>query len=336
MAISLDTDPSLASHAVWALANLAMLDSALKPFMFEAGLPERIAQLVVAGGSAQCVKNHAWALCCLTEGDPAPPMQTATTVGPVVIGVAAQYAENMSTVPVDVMADLLYTIGALLDVDQRLVAHVIDSGVVTTLYHDAEVPAQLHTPLFRLTGTLCALGMQCDVDRLLDEGLVPQMERVAADGDAQALTELYWTVSNIAAGSAEHVEAILDSALIQLMLDGMCTRSSTVQYEICYSIMNLVTNAAAQTHHVLPLVTGGVLPALARVIDTNSAGYRVQFVCLQAVQAILRHGPPTGAWGELGRAGGLVDVLTRLTYSDNAKLFELSLQILDDEYSDDE
>eukprot|EP00826_Nyctotherus_ovalis_P040367 TRINITY_DN3976_c0_g1_i2.p1 TRINITY_DN3976_c0_g1~~TRINITY_DN3976_c0_g1_i2.p1 ORF type:complete len:200 (+),score=35.67 TRINITY_DN3976_c0_g1_i2:81-680(+) len=189
----------------------------------------------------------------------------------------------------------------------------------------------------RAIGSLCFASDDA-VQSLLKASLLESVEQILKSSkDEDLLQSVCWTVSNIAYGPAEHVQALIDSGMLSLLC-GMIESPVPpivffalilqVKKESAWAIVNAIIKGNKE--QIDKLLDTEVLSALSLMLERNDIELQVNM--LDAVQKLLEAGEEVAE--KFDAVGGLT-ALAKLQQHSNSVLANSAIKILDTFYSKD-
>ena len=150
--------------------------------------------------------------------------------------------------------------------------------------------------------------------------------------DEALLKECMWAVSNIAAGTVEHVRSLLESPLVDIAIDNLTSAGKKVKKESMWVVSNITSNCIYDiTEYV---VNKGVILKVCNLLETDGQYDSLTIVCLEALKNIIRSGNIISQQGEVNpfkaefeKYGG-VDIVTKLEGHQMKEIAELAEEVL--------
>ncbi len=183
----------------------------------------------------------------------------------------------------------------------------------------------------RLVGSLCT-GTDQDVEPLVAHNVIEELLRLAAIpamGKTQ-LKEIFWALSNIAAGPQRHKQRMIECGAVKTMksLLDKCANDDVAR-EAAYVIGNLVDSASQE--QIKQVVLDGGMSLLETMLASNEA--RTLIVVLEGLKTIFK--ACEGAKLEFERQGHL-DRIEQLQSHTSQSVYAAAVSLIEECFSVDE
>uniref|UniRef100_A0A914UW57 Importin subunit alpha n=1 Tax=Plectus sambesii TaxID=2011161 RepID=A0A914UW57_9BILA len=275
-------DAELCSQAIWGLGNIAADCFRCKALLRDAGLFETIALLLTSHPPQSAANYHRhrhhylhplrtgiWCLANLCRGGvhtfDGNLIRTIVQMMTEVI-VSADFADDSELladacwVIAYIADDIAIGLQAVLD-EQRLVRQLVAN--LSKMDDRRVLSGSLRTIGNLITGndeqTLSVLNHQ----------VLPHLLKLLERSWGHIQREAAWTISNVAAGSPEHIEILFAvDGMFNALLDALFTGEVKLRKEVGWALANALTGGAYE--RILCLSMSGVVPALCSLIDNNT------------------------------------------------------------------
>jgi len=279
------SDNELKEQAVWALGNIAGDNPKFRDFVIQSGIVHPIITMIEeasAEGNQVLIKNGTWALQNLCRGKPKPPFYAVKDTIPVFARVI------MSQEDVDTLADAAIALSYLSDgaESSEKAQMVFDTGVVPFLVrflgHRYPLLANscMKTIGNVLTGPNELTNIVLEIPGIIEGifGLLGNCKKVIR-------REAAWILSNIAAGTPQHLEYLLPACYLDRIFD-ICVKESAseVKKEVVWILGNSLQTADERQLYIL--LERGIIQRLSCIIE-DEGDQKSQEVALTGIQKIL-------------------------------------------------
>eukprot|EP00742_Colponemidia_sp_Colp-10_P017583 GILJ01020227.1.p1 GENE.GILJ01020227.1~~GILJ01020227.1.p1 ORF type:complete len:287 (-),score=28.03 GILJ01020227.1:5-865(-) len=165
---------------------------------------------------------------------------------------------------------------------------VVDSGVVPSVVQMLSTEHTKHNlPAVRIIGNISAANVElCQV--AINAGCLPPMKSLLEPWmPREVRKEAAWALSNIAAGTKDQIQAIVDAGLLPVLVSTVGAPEHEVQREAVWACANISVNGSSQ--QISHLVECGVLEALCEVLRRTTDD-KIIAVSLEAIHGFLNSG----------------------------------------------
>ena len=121
---------------------------------------------------------------------------------------------------------------------------------------------------------------------MLAAGVLRPMAALLQHSKRGLRKEACWAISNITAGSADQIDAVVRADLVPLLVHLLKTAEFDVKKEACWALSNATSGGRGD--HVRYLCAQGAVPALCDILATRDAA--IIKVALEAIENVLKHG----------------------------------------------
>lgn len=140
-----------------------------------------------------------------------------------------------------------------------------------------------------------------------------------------------WTISNITAGTADQIQAVIESNIIPPLVSILKNEEFDIQKEAAWAISN--ATSGGRDEQLQYLIQQGVIPPLCELFNCPDA--KIILVAMEGLENLLRVGKNetqmTGTdnkVAELVEECGGLDALEALQRHDNSEIYEKSVRLL--------
>ena len=152
---------------------------------------------------------------------------------------------------------------------------------------------------------------------------------------ANIVKEAAWTISNVAAGNQDQIQAIIDASILPPLFNVLEKGEPRAQKEAAWAVANYTSGGSA--NQIILLVQMGVIPYCVRLMDFSDP--KMLMVVLDGLFNILKCAEKLGEVDRVGQmieeAGG-VDKLEQLQNHDNSDVYRKSLEMVERFFNPDE
>ncbi|KAG9395245.1 hypothetical protein J8273_0465 [Carpediemonas membranifera] len=332
-------DSRTVGHVLCTLANVSLEDAAAKATIVTHGAAHKALQLIEAAESLETRSGCAWALSCFCKAPlSSEALALSSSIAQAVTGLVAELAlDTTASVARTVEGMLVEVLGALttiVETDGRALTGA--EGLAPRLLAAAATRPALTAACFRLFGTIIADGPPAVVAELGRGGLLDLAQTVLAAKPTDTVAcEVCWTVSSLMLGPPDQVMAVLGHSLFEFIISWAPRASHAVQYEICYILLNLINNGRSSDALQMAVYDMAVIDTVAEILTQVVESDRLSLLAMKTLDKLLAHQPPTGDWAAMAEAAGVRDVLGRLTFSSNLRVYEQAIMLLDEYFPAD-
>jgi len=141
--------------------------------------------------------------------------------------------------------------------------------------------------------------------------------------------EACWTISNITAGNAEQIQAVIEAGIIAPLVSILRSAEFDIQKEAAWAISN--ATSGGRDEQLRFLVSQGVIPPLCDLFPCQDP--KIVMVAMEGIENLLRVGKTDSRGGlnkytELVEECGGLDRLEQLQRHENEEIYEKAVKIL--------
>ncbi|ETW07427.1 hypothetical protein H310_01945 [Aphanomyces invadans] len=276
------TNDEVLEQSVWVLGNLAGEGSQTRDLVLSAGaLPPLIHNLrKTPPEKLSLLRILTWTLSNLCDGQPRPVFD---------INVVLPSLSNMlSSADTEVLSHVCWAFSHLCDGPSTHIQAVVDSEVcirlVELLGHNSW---RVTKPALRAIGNIvCAEDDHDYTQHIIECGAVPSLRKLIAHSNREIQKEACWTLSNIAAGTVDQIQCVLDSGCIPSLM-GLASSDATdaeVRSEACWVVLN--ATSCGSDSQIEYLVNEGCIQILGNLLEESS----MVMMALEGLERILQVG----------------------------------------------
>ncbi|KAF0686621.1 Aste57867_21593 [Aphanomyces stellatus] len=269
-------------QSVWVLGNLAGEGSQTRDLVLTAGAltplinnlrktpPEKLSLLRIL----------TWTLSNLCDGQPRPVFDINV--------VLPSLSKMLSSADTEVLSHVCWAFSHLCDGPSTHIQAVVDSEVclrlVELLSHNSW---RVTKPALRAIGNIvCAEDDHDYTQHIIECGAVPSLRKLIAHSNREIQKEACWTLSNIAAGTVDQIQCVLDSGCIPSLM-GLASSDATdaeVRSEACWVVLN--ATSCGSDSQIEYLVNEGCIQILGNLLEETS----MVMMALEGLERILQVG----------------------------------------------
>ncbi|CCI43787.1 unnamed protein product [Albugo candida] len=269
-------------QSVWVLGNLAGEGSATRDLVLNAGA---LAPLVnnlkkTSWDRLSLLRILTWTLSNLCDGQPRPVFD---------ISIVLPYlAKMLASTDTEILSHICWAFSHLCDGPSAHIQAVVDSDVcfrlVELLSHSSW---RVTKPALRAIGNIvCAEDDHDYTQHIIECGAVPSLRRLIAHSNREIQKEACWTLSNIAAGTVDQIQCVLDSGCIPSLMNLASAEATDaeVKSEACWVVLN--ATSCGSDSQIEYLVNEGCIQILGNLLEETS----MVMMALEGLERILQVG----------------------------------------------
>ncbi|CAK4608753.1 unnamed protein product [Aphanomyces euteiches] len=269
-------------QSVWVLGNLAGEGSQTRDLVLSAGaLAPLITNLrKTPPEKLSLLRILTWTLSNLCDGQPRPVFDINI--------VLPSLSKMLSSADTEVLSHVCWAFSHLCDGPSTHIQAVVDSEVclrlVELLGHNSW---RVTKPALRAIGNIvCAEDDHDYTQHIIECGAVPSLRKLIAHSNREIQKEACWTLSNIAAGTVDQIQCVLDSGCIPSLM-GLASSETTdaeVRSEACWVVLN--ATSCGSDSQIEYLVNEGCIQILGNLLEETS----MVMMALEGLERILQVG----------------------------------------------
>ena len=194
----------------------------------------------------------------------------------------------LTSTDTEILSHVCWAFSHLCDGPSSHIQAVVDSEVcfrlVELLGHSSW---RVTKPALRAIGNIvCAEDDHDYTQHIIECGAVPSLRRLIAHSNREIQKEACWTLSNIAAGTVDQIQQVLDSGCIPSLM-GLAASDTTdaeVKSEACWVVLN--ATSCGSDSQIEYLVNEGCIQILGNLLEETS----MVMMALEGLERILQVG----------------------------------------------
>ena len=323
-----NTDKSdMQECALWGLGNMAADCVEYRELVVSKGIIGLIYELVAPGKGADVtlLKSAAWSLAMMVQF----PINLHPTDYETAIKTVK---ELLSYRDIDIKKEALQALNSItMQHKEHFIPYVhptLLQSVVDSLAFDT---ISLNLPALRIIGNF-TFADNTYIEQLISLNVLSKLQPFLRSPNAKVRKEVIWTLSNVAAGTKEQVQALFQHAICQDALGGFRDPGYKIALETSYLFKNLAQKLSSET--VLRLVNMKILSYFPAVFDRREPDTHLN--CLLILTSLLSAGEKEAqATGVPNRVSQVVEetrclqVLERLQEKDRQDLGKRAEDLMD-------
>ena len=324
VALLLNKDADIRDQSAWCLGNIAGDSAQLRDVVLaQPGVVQNILQNLAQPANLPLLRNCTWTLSNFCRGKPQPAMSLLAPALPMLAHLLANSHDQDTTV------DACWALSYLSDGDNDRIMAVVEQGVVPTLVSMLRSDKTLEiTPALRTIGNICSGNDKC-TQAIVDADFLTAAVWLLQNPKKSIRKETCWALSNIAAGSVEQLQRLMQCPnLCTGILEALSQASEwDVRKEAAWIVSNVATSS--QPGHLAALVSAGVVEPLCDLLTQGDA--KIILVALEALEAILKLGASSGssAYARMISDCQGVDRMENLQEHKNNEVYQKVVQLLE-------
>lgn len=246
-----ESDTNLVEQVIWCLGNISGDCVDNRDFCIRSGAIQSLIQVseTYLNTKEKVIRQAAWTLSNLMRGKPKPDFELVKTAFPTLVSF-------MSSKDSQTRTDACWAFSYLSDGLNEHIEAVIASGVVPTIFELAnqDLRSDIVCPAVRTLGNIVT-GDERQTQFILDLNILPMLMNLMSHPKKNIVKESVWMLSNITAGTASQIEAVIRCpGLIQKVIELLESSDHNIQKEACWVISN-ATSGGNESHLLTSLVS---------------------------------------------------------------------------------
>jgi hypothetical protein len=223
-----------------------------------------------------------WLVANLCRGKPAPPLTAVACVLPHLAAVI-QYPDA------EVVANALWCLSFISEGTSDRISAVLAHGVLPAIMHNLSSGAgsPVVLPALRCLGNIVS-GDEHQTTLAIDHGAITVLCALltAQVPNPQAATkkEILWALSNIAAASAQQINALLQAGVFDLIADSIAVDDQSIRKEGQWTVSNALQSASPADR------TAIIGSASFRALLNAASTHRIDLGGVEGIESALVHG----------------------------------------------
>lgn len=270
-------DVALQEQAAWAIANMAGDSVQCRDVLRAQGALPPMIQLL-RSKHASVVQTAAFALCNLMRGQH-PRINEAFDAG-----ILPLLLSTLTHPSNEVVIEVLWLLSYLTAHGEPFLRPLVDNHLIPRLIEvlGREV-TEMALPLLRVMGNLISRSNAYTDLLLTYPSFLAFLIRCFSSEMRSVRKEVIWAISNLSGGKLEHIQAILQSGLGDLVVKAFKTQPFDIQKEAGYALMNI----ASEKQNLFSLIKAGVITefvSFLKVPDIDAVVMGIDFI-----EMVLKH-----------------------------------------------
>lgn len=288
------THQEVLEQAVWVLGNIAGDGTPARDKVLEAQVLTPLLQCMQDVKKTSLLRIATWTLSNLCDGQPRPDLN--------VHAVLATLRSVLQSEDTEVLSHACWALSHLCDGPSPHIEAVVEAEVCPRLVQLLPNKSwRVVKPALRTVGNIvCAEDEQDYTQQIIECGAVPCLKELISHNNRDIQKEACWTLSNIAAGTIDQIQQVLESGSIPTLVKLASKDADTdpdVKIEACWVLLNATScGSDSQIEH---LVREGCVAVLCNLLQDNS----MVMMALEGLEKILQVGEETTTLPSTGTAG---------------------------------
>lgn len=255
-------DMRVREQAVWALGNIIGDCAALRDIVLGHNFVPKLLEQIRPEIDVGFLRNIAWVLVNVCRNkEPPPSMEIVSQLVP-------HLKQLIHSTDLNILTDSTWAVSYITELGTAYSQSIIDQGLLhdmTPLLSHEDVKIQ--TAAIRALGSIVT-GDEEQTQAVIDAGALPHLYRLINEQHIDKIVkEALWFISNIAAGSVEQIQQIIDNKLIHRIVHHLKHGDYNAKKESAWTIYNMsLSGTPEQLEH---LVKEGVVPAICELFSIN-------------------------------------------------------------------
>jgi len=278
----LDTDnEEILEQAVWVLGNIAADGISARDKVLATGVMEPLLQCMKLNKKISFLRIATWTLSNLCDGQPRPSIKITNILEAVLWVLQSEDTE--------VLSHICWALSHLCDGPSPHIKAVVKANVCVRLVELLDHKSwRVVKPALRTVGNIvCAEDDQDYTQQVIECGAVPWLTRLIQHPNREIQKEACWTLSNIAAGTTEQIQHVLESGSIAPLVDlasKVVDADPDVKIEASWVLLN--ATSCGSDAQINQLVLSGCVAVLCNLLQDNT----MVMMALEGLEKILQVG----------------------------------------------
>eukprot|EP01133_Synstelium_polycarpum_P004369 gene4369-5108_t len=303
-------------QAVWALGSIAKVSMDCRDLILSRGALPLILGLLDGEPKIRMTRNSTWTIANLCRGDRSPPIQIVRIVLPML----SQLINHQDQ---EVLVDACLAISFLAEGHDNIKA-IIQSGACRRILELFDHPSiDVQVPALRIIGNIVTYGDENQTQFIINQGAIPSLNRLLVSTDKPKVKkETCWIISNINAGTTEHIQLVIKAKMIPILI-GLMTQGECIK-EATWAVCNAITGATPK--QIEYMAQQGSIPALCSLL--NHPDHSIIHLALDGINNILGQNPDTESpYAPMVQECGCVEKIIALKDHTDNKVSEIAIMI---------
>jgi len=284
------THQEVLEQAVWVLGNIAGDGTNARDTVLQAGALEPLLKCMRDNRKISLLRIATWTLSNLCDGQPRPVFKVGAVLHTI--------REVLQIDDTEVLSHACWALSHLCDGPSPHIQAVVKADVCSRLVELLHCKSwRVVKPALRTVGNIvCAEDEQDYTQQIIECGAVPCLRLLIKHSNREIQKEACWTLSNIAAGTIDQIQCVLDSGSIPTLVELASKDASTdpdVRIEACWVLLN--ATSCGSDSQIQFLVNAGCISVLCTLLDDNT----MVMMALEGLEKILQVGHDQAQAGDV-------------------------------------
>lgn len=255
---------TVAEQAVWALGNVAGDSYECRDFVLAKGALQPLLELTSEDRRPSLRRNAIWTVSNLFRGQPPPLLSMLVPCIPTVAKLIHSGDDML-------VADAVWCLAYFCSEDDVRIGHLYQAGVIPLIVNALVHPSlKVQVPALRVIGSVLS-GPDNVVEPLLQLGVLPALLHVLRTVKPSLQREVFWAISNIAAGELSHVRTFVASNLFGVTVQFATHNNDATGLEALWALANATTHAEEAQDLLDVFLEQGLVGALYSKLSSPNA-----------------------------------------------------------------
>ncbi|KAL9347932.1 hypothetical protein Peur_059298 [Populus x canadensis] len=321
-------------QAVWALGNVAGDSPKCRDLVLGHGALMPLLAQFNEHAKLSMLRNATWTLSNFCRGKPQPLFEQTK---PALPALERLIHSNDN----EVLTDACWALSYLSDGSNEKIQAVIEAGVCPRLVELLGHPSPtVLIPALRAVGNIVT-GDDMQTQCMINHQALPFLLNLLTNNYKKSIKkEACWTISNVTAGNANQIQAVLEAGIIGPLVQLLQNAEFEIKKEAAWAISNATSGGSHE--QIKFLVDQGCIKPLCDLLICPDP--RIVTVCLEGLENILKVGEAKKNLGNTGNANlytqmiedveGL-EKIENLQSHDNNEIYEKAVKILETYWVED-
>jgi importin subunit alpha-1 len=240
------SDHNVCEQAVWALGSIAGDTPLHRDLLLERGVLTELTHIsgrLGDSGMPMTLRRHmTWAISNICRGEPAPPLSAVASVLPY-LAAMIQYPD------IEVVIDAMWCLSYISDGTRDRISAVLSHGALPAIIHhlSSGVGKRIEAPALRCLGNIVK-GDDHQTALAVEHGAITvlcgMLRALAYSTRVETKKEILWTLSNIAAGNEQQINALLQAGVFDLIADYVAIDDPGIRKDGRWTVANALRGAS--------------------------------------------------------------------------------------------
>ncbi|KAJ3438311.1 importin alpha [Anaeramoeba flamelloides] len=270
-------------QTIWTLANIAGDNMEFRDTVLEdEGIIKRIIKLMQEKEDINIIEYSIWFLTSLCKDSPHPPFELISECIPI-------FGKYLNSNDQDVIQLCCLGLNETSDGDDKNVNAVLELNCIPRLIEILKDTSDYNTQLYivKLFGNLTSGSDYKQTQSVLAHSeVLILLQKLLKKSKRTLKKEICFTISNITAGTQPQISQVIETGLIEDILEVMQNSNHSIRQECCWILSNAINGG--DDEQVLNMINESLVEAFADFLeDTDSKIIRI---CLESFEKILQLG----------------------------------------------